>query len=178
MGIFLFGLIGCGDGKIATIEFSESSQAEVPGGGPLGALFSELGFDGFMDMSISESEELANQGVAPGDISSAEITNFTLSVLDPEGEDLSFINSLEIWVETEGIDPVMVASQTAFPEGSSSVEFNLEKVDIVAFVVSEKMTITTEVDGGLPAEDTTLEAVVDFAVGVTIQGALNASSKE
>ena len=51
-------------------------------------------------MDISQSQALVNQGVQPGDIETAVVTSFTLSVIDPDDDaDLSFISSFEIWVE-------------------------------------------------------------------------------
>ena len=180
-GIILCGFLACGEGKLATIEFSETAEATVPSAGTLGTiteLVGNLGFSGFTDMNISESEELANQGVAPGDINEAFITNFSLEALSPEGSDLSFLDSLEIWVEAEGLEPVLVASQDEFPEGVGKVDFIVEDVDITEYVVSEAMTITTEASGSLPSEETQLEAEIGFSVGITAQGACNAMSQE
>ena len=172
-------MVAC-QGQVATIELSESATATIEGQSTLGGitdLVGSLGFDGFTEMDISQSQELVNQGVQPGDIETAVVTSFTLSAIDPDGADLSFISSLEIWVEAEGLDPVLVASQVDFPEGVSVVDFDLEEVDLVDYVVSDSMKITTEASGTVPSDTVTIEANATFEIGVTVQGACNAISQ-
>ena len=57
--------VGCNNGALFSIEVAESATAEISGSGPLGEvtdLVGNLGFGGFTEMNIVESEELANQG--------------------------------------------------------------------------------------------------------------------
>ncbi len=168
----------CGDSSLFTIEVAESSTVEIEGTGPLGGvteLVGNLGFDGFTEMNIVESEELANQGVSPGDIEEAQIVHFSLTVEAPEDGDLSFIESMDIFVESEGLPTELVAAQTDF--AASMVEFNLVGVDLTEYIISESVTITTDVSGTLPADDTTVRADITLSVGVTAQGAKNAASQ-
>lgn len=172
-------LIAC-QGKLATIELSESAEATIEGQSTLGGitdLVGALGFDGFTEMDISQSQALVNQGVQPGDIETAIVTSFTLSAIDPDGADMSFVSSLEIWVEAPDLDPVLVASQTDFPEGVSVIDFELEDVDLVDYVVSDSMNITTEATGSVPSDTVTIKADATFEIGVTAQGACNAISQ-
>lgn len=176
---FFVCLIAC-QGQIATIELSESAEATIEGQSTLGGitdLVGALGFDGFTEMDISQSQELVNQGVQPGDIESAMVTSFSLTAVDPADGDLSFISRLEIWVEAPDLEPVLVASQVDFPEGVSVVEFDLEDVDLVDYVVSDSMKITTDATGTVPEETITIQADASFAIGVTAQGACNAASQ-
>ena len=103
--------------------------------------------------------------------------SFSLSAVDPSDADLSFISSLEIWVEAPDLDRVLVASQVEFPEGVSVVEFELEDVNLVDYVVSDSMKITTDATGTVPAETVTIKADATFEIGVTAQGACNALSQ-
>ena len=172
-------IIAC-QGQVATIELSESAEATIEGQSTLGGitdLVGTLGFDGFTEMDISQSQALVNQGVQPGDIETAIVTSFTLSAVDPDDADLSFISSLEIWVEAPDLEPVLVASQIEFPEGVSVVEFDLEDVDLVDYVVSDSMNITTEATGTVPSDTITIKADATFEIGVTAQGACNAISQ-
>ena len=171
--------IAC-QGQIASIELSESAEATIEGQSTLGGLtdlVGALGFDGFAEMDISQSQALVNQGVQPGDIETAVVTSFTLSVIDPDDNDLSFISSLEIWVDAPDLEPVMVASQVDFPEGESVVEFELEDIDLVDYVVSDSMSITTEATGSVPSDTVTIQADATFEIGITAQGACNAISQ-
>lgn len=153
------------------IEVSEQSKATVEQGTVLEDLIGDLGFDEFVSMDITAAEELQNQGVAPGDIQEVYLTALTLSAGD--GLDLSFLHSMELYVESPGLEKVRVAWQDTFPEGESTVEFNLDEVDLTEYVVSQSVTITTEVDAQRPEEDTEVTAKFTLDVGVTAQGACN-----
>lgn len=175
----LVGLIAC-QGQVVSIELSESAEATIEGQSTLGGitdLVGALGFDAFTEMDISQSQELVNQGVQPGDIETAYVTAFSLSAIDPSDADLSFISSLEIWVEAPDLEPILVASQVDFPEGVSVVDFVLEDVNLVDYVVSDSMQITTEATGSIPDETITIKADATFEIGVTAQGACNAISQ-
>ena len=173
------GLLAC-QGQLVVIELSESAEATIEGQSTLGGLtdlVGALGFDGFTEMDISQSQDLVNQGVQPGDIETAYIASFTLSAIDPSDADLSFLSSLEIWVEAADLDRVLVASQVDFPEGVSVVEFELEDINLVDYVVSDSMKITTDARGSVPSDTVTIKADATFEIGVTAQGACNALSQ-
>ena len=122
-------------------------------------------------MNITDDQELANQGVEPGDIESVTLVEFSLEALDPSDADLEFLEELELHVEAEGLDRVRVAFQDSFPAGQAKVDFVLDEVDLAPYAVSESMTLTTDVTGRRPEDDTTVRAFVLFEVVGTVQGA-------
>lgn len=168
---------GCGENELFSITIEESAQATIPGNslGELTDLIDTLGFDGFSDMDISESEELRNQGVSPGDISSTTLEKFELTVLSPTDGDLSFLSEVAVYVETADLEPLRIAYSDSFPEGQKNIVFELDDVDISEYVVQDSMNITTEVAGSPPSEDTSIEADIALEIGVTSQGACNAA---
>jgi hypothetical protein len=171
-GVALLLLLACG--KLFSIDVEETAVATVTRGTLLEDLLGELGFAGFLDMDITSAEEIQNQGVAPGDIQDVTLTDFFLTVTDPEGGDLSFLSSMAVYVESPGLERVMIASQDQFPTGVTVVPFRIEDVDLTEYVVSQSTTITTEVEGHRPEEDTTIEATFALSIGVTGQGCRNA----
>ena len=72
-------LLGCSSG-IATITVELEDTTEVVGGGILSELIGAPGFDAFAQMNIVSSQDLADQGVEPGDITSATLTAVELTV--------------------------------------------------------------------------------------------------
>ena len=159
--------------QLFTIHVEESAETLVEQGTLLEDLVGELGFSDFLEMDLTQSTELQNQGVEPGDIQEVRFELLELEALEPEGADLSFLSAMDVYVEAPGLDAVLIASQDAFPEGQALVPFDLEDVDLTDYVVSQSMTIRTEVTGHRPDEDTLVEARFDVAVGVTGQGACN-----
>lgn len=164
--------------KLFKISVADESTSVVPGATLFTELLpDELGFDEFLDMDITESEELANQGVEPGDIKDVALVDFVLRATSPADADLSFLSRLEVFVEAPGVPRALVASQREFPEGVKEVAFELETLDLTPYVVSESMTFTVEATGQLPSEDTTVVAAYEVEVGVTGQGCAKACNQ-
>ena len=68
----LLWLVGCS--SLLTISIEESATTTVAGGTVLEDLLGDLGFDEFVTMDLTSSEELKNQGVEPGDIAESALT--------------------------------------------------------------------------------------------------------
>jgi hypothetical protein len=160
--------LGC-EGGLFTIHVEEEAETTVPAGSLLEQLLGDLGFEGFLDMDVTASEELRNQGVEPGDVQDVRLESFDLSTVG-QG-DLAFIESLDVYVSAPDLDEVLVASVAGIPDGATYVALTVEDVDLTAYVVSRSMTFTTDITGHRPEEETTVKAEISLAVGVTGQGA-------
>ena len=172
--MLLLFVLGCGAlDSLLTVEISETSQVMVEQGTVLESLLGDLGFGEFVSMNLTESQELANQGVEPGDIESVTLTVMELEAIEPDGSDLSFMESMVFYAEAPDVDKVQIASSPGFPEGEPLVAFTLEDVDLTPYVVSESMTLSTDVNAGRPEQDTLVEARFTLQVKATIQGAKN-----
>lgn len=169
-------LLACG--SLLTIEIEESARTTVEAGTLLEELIGDLGFEELVSMDLTQAEELQNQGVAPGDIREVYLRSFTLTALSPEGADLSFLDDMTLTVEAPDLPPLLIAWQDSFPEGVPSVSFELEDVDLSAYVVSESMTILTDVSAHRPEEDTEIRADFALEVVATGQGACNAAKRD
>ncbi len=171
MALLVVLLAGCS--RVLTIDVEESATTVVEGSTLIEDLLGDLGFGAFVSMDITASEELANQGVEPGDITSAVMTSFVLSATDPAGADLSWITSMDLLVAAPDLDEVLVATASDFPEGQAEVAFDTTGVELVDYVVSRSMTVTTDTTARRPPEDTTVEARFVVRVEATVRGALN-----
>ena len=160
-------------GGLFTIDIEQSAQTTVPAGTLLEDLLGELGFEEFVTVDITASEELQNQGVQPGDIVNVTLTAVEMSVVAPSSGDLSFFDEITVFVEADTLPRVQIASLNSFPDGQQQVSFNLDEVDLTDYAVSQAMTIDTEVTGRSPDEETTIQADIVVEVGVTSQGACN-----
>lgn len=168
--MLILSLLACG---LTTISIDESAQTEVPKATLAEVLLGDMGFGDFVSMDLTESSELANQGVEPGDVEDVRLTYMELEVLTPEGDDLSFLNEMRIFVEGPELDRRELAWSEDFPEGESLVVFTLEDVDLTPYVVSQSMTFDIDVDASRPEEDTLVEARFGVDVRVTGQGIRN-----
>jgi len=169
--LFILVLPGCG--KLFTITITDDATTTVDQGTLLEQLVGDMGFDSFLDMDLTESDELVNQGVEPGDIKDVHLTQFSLTATDPAGADLSFLQSMDLSVEGPDLPSVVVASASSFPEGQATVDFDLMDVDLTPYVVSKSMSLTTAVNGHRPDQTTDVRADYQIKVGVTGQGVKN-----
>lgn len=165
------GILWMGCDTLLRITVEESGTTVIEAGTPLETFLGDFGFGDFTDLDITAAEELQNQGVQPGDISTVTVETFTLRSID--GADLSFLDDVTVWVEAPDLERVTIATASDFPAGTTEVAFTLEDVDLADYVVSEAMTIGTDVTGSRPREQTTIEAAIALSVGVTTQGACN-----
>lgn len=147
----------------------------VEGAGIVGQVLGALEIGGLDDLSVNVEQELQNQGVAKGDISSAYLVEITLST--PDGDDLSFLDSLALTISSPGLDTARIAHAEDFPEGETSVTLTLDGVDLTEYLLAESLTIATDASGELPADDTTIEVYLALDVEATVQGACNAAER-
>ncbi len=165
--------LACRSRALTHIDIGDSDTVTVEAGTIVEELLGDLGFEAFTQMNIVAAEELQNQGVEPGDISSVQLVSFELEVTAPDSGDLSFFESFSVWVEAPGLEPVLIADTEDFSEGSRVVSFDVYDVDLTDYVVSESMTLSTDIVAGRPAEETVVKATYLLDVGVTLQGVKN-----
>ncbi len=151
-------LMGC-DG-IATVEVERSSMAllyadEEPG---------EIDFGEFEN----------NQDVGSEDIAGAHVTSVVVEVMIPVGGDLSFADSVEVYIDAPGLEPRLLASQDDFPEGKSRVALEPSGLDLEAYVIADRIGFTAVINGEPPPDDVLIEASAQLDVRVTAAGVCNA----
>lgn len=171
-------LASAGCTKISTITLDEEASTVVERGTLIEEFISDFGFGDFLNMDLTQSAALRNQGVEPGDIEDVRLEHLELEATDPSGADMAFLESMDLFVEAPGVARAPLASSPGFPEGQALVVFDLAEVDLTPYVVSESMTFDTEVTGRRPDVNTTLTARFTVAFRVTTQGLRNAASRD
>jgi hypothetical protein len=161
---------GCGV-TVATRSVSESAQTRVKQAGTPEPLVGDLGFDELVELNLREHEALADENVGPGDVRKVHVSDLVLRVERPDGADLAFIDRLEFYASAPGLPEVLVASQSGFVVGETEVAFDLEDVDLTDYVMSDALTISTQVSGQTPDQSTTVKIDFTIDVGVTPKGA-------
>lgn len=169
-------LLAC-DLTLTNIAVSGDTKTTVEAGSLVEDLLGDLGFSDFVSMDLTTAEELQNQNVEPGDISSAVLTDFGLEAVSG-APDLSFIETLDLLVQTEGLPELRIAFATAFPEGEPTVDFQTTGSDITEYLTSQAMTLMTDMTAHRPDEDTVVRAYWTVTVGVTTQGAVSNIDRE
>lgn len=158
--------------SLDNIEFMQKASAIVPGSTVLDNLTGSLGFDGFNSIGSSYQQTLSNEDIDPSKVDYVKIKSFSLEVTDPLGQDLSFFDSFEVHIQADGLDKVLIANLSSFPNGETKVNLEIPDINLKPYLSQDNMTITTEVDGQKPAEDTTIEASTVFDIDINVKNAI------
>jgi hypothetical protein len=162
----LAALCMCGD--IDRFEVDVSATAIIAPGTLLDELLAAASFPGFDEISFEQDFE--NQGVTDDQIDSVRLRRFVVRTAEGSGAMLDFVESAAFYAEAEGLPRVLVASSVDF-EGKSSVELEIEQdVELAPYAVAPFMTLSAEIEGRRPAEETVITAEVVLAVDATIPG--------
>jgi hypothetical protein len=168
LGLSLLFAPGC-VGKLLTVRIEQEGSTVVPGAGLVGGVLGALSLGGFDDLSVNVDQELANQGVEPGDIASVHVVELSLST--PDAPDMAFIDTLEVDIGSEGMDTVRIAHLEDFPEGEPDLDMVLDDEDLTAYVVADSLQVTTDASGSAPEDDTTINVFMALEVQATVSGA-------
>ncbi len=154
------------------LEVEHDAATVVPGAGLLGTVLGVVDLGGLDDFDVAVSEELADQGVEPGDLREVRLTRFELT-----GEpDLGFLRALDVYASADGVAEVLLASVGDVPDGEAVAALRLEDVDLAPLVVAGGMRFRIAASGEAPEEDTDVVASVAAEVVATPQGACNAAN--
>jgi hypothetical protein len=161
----LLGLSTC------TIEIHPGvdGTATVPQATIVDQLLQSLAFTGLDQIDLSD--DFQNQGVTKDEVSSVSISSMTISVTSPQGATLDFIKSLSFSASADGQPDVEIAHIDSVPPGATKIELDIDPgVELAPYVVAPSMTLTAQVTGSHPSQDTTLAAHVDFNVAANLPG--------
>lgn len=159
-------------GGLDEFSITESAQTTIQGSA-LGGVLGNFAFAGFSSLDISENQTLENQGVKRNQIDSVKVREITMTITDTSrGQNFDFLDSIEFYVEAEGLDRKLLASGSNFASGLTTIGLDVRDVELAAYVSKEAMSITTDTTGNPPAEDTTIEAEMTLDVNVNVSGAI------
>lgn len=166
-------LAACSSASTSLDDFDITRTASVQiQGSPLSGLLQPLGFAGWTDMNLSSSAEMKNQGVKANQIDSVKLKLLRLKVSKPTGQDLGFFKSVKFYAESKDLPKLLVAHGGPFSAGQGSVDLTLDNAELKPYVTAAAMSLTSEVDGHAPAQDTTIDATVTLRVDVNVTGAI------
>lgn len=157
-------------GAVFTISVDDQATATIAQGSIVEQLVDDLGFGAFNDIDVTDSEELANQGVEPGDIDGVYLMALDVRIVSPDGADFDFVDTLEFDVVAPGLPAVLLASSRPIEDGATRIEFDIEDIDLTDYATSTSMTFNSRIRGRRPSQDVTVEASYVLDVGVTQQG--------
>ena len=169
--VALLALGACGNpADLDNFDVTVEETTSVPGATAVELLLD--GFpviDGLANFDISNSSEFKNGQYSPEDVGSVRLKRLTMSVVSPDGQDLSFFGDVVFLLSTDGMPTIEVATASEFPEGATSVDFETSGADIKDYVLAKAGSFTVEVtDTKRPPQETVLKikAVFEMDLGI------------
>lgn len=151
------------------IDFTAGGKATIPKASLVNTLLGDLAVAGFG--SLDFSQQFQNQGVSKGDVDAVNMKSFTLTIDAPADGNFDFIQSITFFAEAPGVTKVQIATMSTVPKGQTKLDLVIDATtDLAPFVVAPSMSITSQVTGSAPSEDTTVDAEVVLDVNVHIPG--------
>lgn len=157
-------------GGLDELDIKRSSTATIPGGNILSQLVGSLGFSDLADMDLKDSQELKNQGVKPNEIDSVKLDSLTLDIVSPAGQDFGFLDDVSFFIEAPGLEKKRIAHGEAFAPGLAHVGLDVDDVELKPYVTAASMSITSEVQGHQPNQETKVKATVVLTVDIDVGG--------
>lgn len=147
--------------EISNIQVTVTSESEVQGAGPFSGIFQDP-----ISFNMSEQQEFENSDATRDNLESSSLRSFTLRIKDEEeGQDLSFLEKVEVHIDTDDEDRTLIAEYDEFTEGDVSVTFHVfDDKDLTPYFTAEEATIETTSEGSPPEETKTLEAEMVFDI--------------
>jgi hypothetical protein len=156
---------GC-SGLIA-FDVDSTGQTTIQGS-PTGSLLSGFtGFQGFNNLSFSQSAQFKNNNTNKDHISACRLTKLGLKVISPTGGTLAFLSKIEFFIEAPNLQKTRIASLNPVP-GTATADLVIDDKDIAAYAKSDTFSITTEASGRTPSADTTIEASLKLHVNASL----------
>lgn len=158
--------LAAGCSGIDTFRLIHLATTPVPGAARSPNLAGSLDFGAFHP---ADNPDLA--GVKRSEIDSIRIQEVWLQVIDPvNGQDLSFLDAIDIYVSATDQQPKLVATSAAFAKGVNPVKLQHASADLTDFALAEEMRIRADAQGSAPPQNSVLEAHVEMLVDVVILG--------
>ena len=125
-------------------------------------------FDSFIAIDLTETQEFKNEQVGRDRVKSVLLSSFAIEVTHPPDEsDLSFLRSLEFFVEADDLaqERIAYSDEDAFSQGVRRVDLQLDDVELQPFVVADHFSVTSKVSASRrPPVDTTIRGEIVFRV--------------
>lgn len=152
---------GCNPTVNFTVPFE--GEATIAGGGLVPGLLDVFGIGDLAQPDFSNTQEFENNDVRKEQVVSTRLQKLTLTIVEGDA-DFDFLDSLSFSVEAPDLAKERVASMDAVPEGVTTFDLDLDDLDIAAYVRADSLSLTSDIDGSQPSEDTRIRIELLFDV--------------
>lgn len=140
-----------------TVSFDVDINTEtvVESGTLVEGLLEQMRFGDLVSMDVSSTEEFQNNQAEKERVIEARLREARLLIAAPKGQTFDFIDEIAFFVGAPGQPRERVAHKVV-PDGIDAFDLELDDVDLAPYVRAESLSLTTDVTGRRPAQDTTV----------------------
>jgi hypothetical protein len=146
--------------ELLKFEISNSKDIKIPASGLI-----DVPFVSPVPVTMDNQETFKNNNTTASLVKDVRLSKLTLTISDPATENFDFLQSIKIYIGTDGSDKVLLASQDNIPTGVSSIELVSGNAQLDKYIKASSYTLFTEVAlrSGV-AEEITVRADSKFKV--------------
>ncbi len=116
-------------------------------------------------VTTNSEQRFQDEGVESAWIESIRLTDITITITAPQGEDFSFLQSVAIYITSPGQAEVLLAQRTDVPENAGNVlVLDATGEDLYPYISTDDFTLRTSV-----TTDESLLQDVDFRADLEVQ---------
>lgn len=151
--------------QLNRINVDIEAEKDVDSVGGLGSLLNTFGFDDFVSFDVSSSAEFENNDATRDNIGESYVSMFHLEVLSPDGQTLSFIDGMEVYVGDGDTRTRVAFIEDGFDTDAANFYLTVaDGRDIGQYLRAESTTVEVEASGTPPDVDTRIKATIRFSI--------------
>lgn len=162
-------LVGCKKlDKLTQFNIDYNSEITIPSGIGINLPFAIS----TPDMQTNSEASFSENNTRKDLIESVKLTECTLSILSPSGQNFDFIKTIKIYISADGLNEVLVASKVNMANGQgNSITLDLEDQDLQAYIKKDSFKVKSEVvTDEVVSNDITVDIYTRFFVDAKILG--------
>jgi len=150
-----------------TMEFDQNATIEASVAVPILAGLLDIPTP---DITTNSESTFASENTRKDMVEEAKLTKLTLQVLSPTGGDFSFLESAKVYISADGLDEIMVASNTNVPD-SVLISLDCEGQNLEAYIKKDNITLRVEtVTDEILIEDYDIKIHSEFYIDAKVLG--------
>ncbi len=154
--------------KLTQFDMDYSSQVVIPSSTGINLPFSI----GTPDISTNSESEFALNDTRKDLIEKITLKSLKLTISNPSSGNFDFLNSAEIYIKAEGLDPLLMASKYNIQDGiGNELTLEVSGSDFKEYIKKDKFSLEVKsVSDKLITQDYTLNVAAVFFVDAKILG--------
>lgn len=123
------------------------------------------------DITTNYEDQFSNNDTRTDLVEEINLTAMDITAKVPQGSNLDFLKSIEVFISADGLDEIEIASKKDIPDGLTKLDLDYSGVNLKDYVTKNtiKLRVKTVTDKAI-GQDRELEVFTRFRVNAKILG--------